>query len=257
MTAQTPSIHEVCERLEMAERQNRRLTRTELIILLALVSWLTMGLVQSSKTVEANESILKDANGLVRARLQVTKSGPDLAMLDGKGSPIVSLGATSWGGALLTLQDGFQDSVSVGAAMGVPHLKISGTRNGTLFLSVTNGKPTLLFNGQPEPTSDGKISNQSGVLITADEEGPNLRLLDKEGFATEIGRAELTTLRSGKKEKTSAASVVLFGKDGRYFGRHPNGGGPSDNFFGGRACPGFCVCVEWRRACCWCIHRVS
>jgi hypothetical protein len=51
------------------------------------------------------------------------------------------------------------------------------------------------------------------VFIHATSEGPSLQLSDKEGFQAELGASSLVTLKTGETHRTSAASVVLFGKD--------------------------------------------
>lgn len=43
--------------------------------------------------------------------------------------------------------------------------------------------------------------------------GPQLSLEDKEGYSTEIGRTDLVVTKTGRKEQTPAASVVLFDKE--------------------------------------------
>lgn len=43
--------------------------------------------------------------------------------------------------------------------------------------------------------------------------GPSLELEDNEGFSTILGRSDLVENRTGRKERTPAASLVLFDKD--------------------------------------------
>jgi hypothetical protein len=45
------------------------------------------------------------------------------------------------------------------------------------------------------------------------DSGPYISLLDKQNYMTVIGSADLVTPSTGETHKTSAASVVLFGKD--------------------------------------------
>jgi hypothetical protein len=45
------------------------------------------------------------------------------------------------------------------------------------------------------------------------EDGPNLDLKDNEGYSTILGRTDLVASSSGRKQRTPAASLVLFGKD--------------------------------------------
>jgi hypothetical protein len=50
--------------------------------------------------------------------------------------------------------------------------------------------------------------------LDLDTSGPRLELSDKQGFSTVIGDSELEKPRTGEKRKSSAASIVLYGKDG-------------------------------------------
>ena len=51
------------------------------------------------------------------------------------------------------------------------------------------------------------------VFIRATSEGPSLQLIDKEGFQAALGMSSLATIKTGEKRRSSAASVILFGKD--------------------------------------------
>jgi hypothetical protein len=58
------------------------------------------------------------------------------------------------------------------------------------------------------------MSGEAGVFrINLDEGGPSLELNDNEGYSTTLGSTDLVALTSGRKERTAAASLVLFGKD--------------------------------------------
>lgn len=51
------------------------------------------------------------------------------------------------------------------------------------------------------------------IFISASSEGPLIQVIDKEGFETALGVMDLQTIKTGSKNQTSAASVILFGKD--------------------------------------------
>jgi hypothetical protein len=57
--------------------------------------------------------------------------------------------------------------------------------------------------------STGKLR----VALVAPLGGPSMKLEDEGGFSAVIGSTDLLTPRTGRKESTSAASLVLFGKD--------------------------------------------
>jgi hypothetical protein len=51
--------------------------------------------------------------------------------------------------------------------------------------------------------------------------GPRLELRDKQGFSAVLGNTSLVVPRTGKTENTSAASLVLFDKDGKVLSSAP------------------------------------
>ena len=67
---------------------------------------------------------------------------------------------------------------------------------------------TILFPGNLVVGEKGK----GNVNISASE-GPSLNLFDMDGFGTTLGATSLVTTKTGESHKTSAASVVLIGKD--------------------------------------------
>ena len=60
-------------------------------------------------------------------------------------------------------------------------------------------------------TSTGK----SRVSLGLTSMGPFIVANDSEGFSAELGSTSLVTTRTGEQHKSSAASLVLFGKDGK------------------------------------------
>jgi hypothetical protein len=55
--------------------------------------------------------------------------------------------------------------------------------------------------------------NGKDLVYISTSEGPSVRLIDKEGFQAALGTSPLVTMKTGETHQTSAASVVLFGKD--------------------------------------------
>lgn len=45
--------------------------------------------------------------------------------------------------------------------------------------------------------------------------GPQLKINDRDGFSSVLGNTSLVTPETGKRETTSAASLILFGSDGK------------------------------------------
>ena len=91
MMTQTSDWSVVMERLEKLEKQNRGLKQAGAVALIVVAAILLMGQAATKKTVEANEFILKDASGKVRAKLFM-KEGPDLVFYDSNGKDLAWLG---------------------------------------------------------------------------------------------------------------------------------------------------------------------
>jgi len=51
------------------------------------------------------------------------------------------------------------------------------------------------------------------IALNHEAGGPNLTIDDNEGYSTVLGRPDLLLTKTGKREQTPAASLVLFDKD--------------------------------------------
>jgi hypothetical protein len=195
MDAQT-DVKSLYERVEHLEKQNRCMKRTGAVAVLSAVVLLVSGQakVDTKKTVEANEFILKDANGVVRAKLGMgvallTKNGPGLVLYDERG----------------------QERASVATWEEQAKIYLSGGS------SITSPSSSM-WAGMPGKDGAGVgITGPSGVvrmnLDGAVIGGPQIGLQDKEGYETHIGKTDLVVTKTGKTEQTSAASVVMFDKE--------------------------------------------
>jgi hypothetical protein len=78
---------ELGNRISKLESQNRRLRRIGAATPVVLTLLVIMGEASSRRTVEANEFVLRDGNGNVRARLSMNESfsTPEMVLLDEKG----------------------------------------------------------------------------------------------------------------------------------------------------------------------------
>jgi hypothetical protein len=56
---------------------------------------------------------------------------------------------------------------------------------------------------------------KNGLDLRATADGPSLTLADSQGYSAVIGSSKLITTRTGEQHRTSAASLALFGKDGK------------------------------------------
>jgi len=144
-------------------------------------------------TVEAQSFVLKDANGHVRAELALMGSTPSLKFRDESGSALVtlSLNTDAPAGPLLLLSDP-QHHASVALSV------------------LENAGPQLSLAGERPD-----IQLRMGVA----PDGTSLELSDKDGFTTSIGNGVLA--KNGQAKKTSAASIVLFGKDRKVLWSQP------------------------------------
>jgi hypothetical protein len=193
-------------RVERLEKQNRRLKQGALAFMLAIAS---VGLMAQTKqkpstptsgqkpkpraaaptptgptAVEAQAFILKDSNGHVRAELGLTGSTPSLKFKDENGSALVTLALNSDapGGPMLLLSDP-QHHASVALSV------------------LEHAGPQLALTGER-----ADIQVHMGVA----PDGTTLELSDKDGFTTSIGNGVVA--KNGQAKQTSAASIVLYGK---------------------------------------------
>jgi hypothetical protein len=190
--------------VERLERENHRLKRGALALLLLVAS---VGLMAQTKptapsitqrrrppapapapagptAVEAQGFILKDANGHVRAELGLTGSSPSLKFKDENGSALVTLALNSDApsGPMLLLSDP-QHHASVALSV------------------LEHAGPQFSLTGER-----ADIQLRMGVA----PDGTTLELSDKDGFTTSIGNGVVP--KSGQAKQTSAASIVLYGK---------------------------------------------
>lgn len=98
----TPMIPILLERLEVLERSNRRLKLGGLVLLVTLAAIGVMGQARPQlQTVEAQEFVVKDAGGVVRARLGASQSAASLSLFhEGGRVSLVALGGRGQGSHL-------------------------------------------------------------------------------------------------------------------------------------------------------------
>lgn len=189
MMPQTPDWKALTERLERVERGNRQLKRVGGILLAGAIGVVLMGQgFRLSRTVEADEFVVRDASGAVRGRLGVGElrlQGPG-----GKGQLL-----------LTSLPDG--GGVVIADADGKPRLGLAGSSDGAaLTLGATNGPWVNLSLGY------GRLPR----LLMTDEKG-NTRAA--------LGEVQIRMPRTGNVETRSVSSLVLFGPDGTAFWQTP------------------------------------
>jgi hypothetical protein len=193
MTSQEAAFEEIRGRLIRLERQNRRLKQMGAAALIVAASMILMGQASQKKTVEANEFILRDNSGKVRASLslKLNTSIAQLVLFDSEGTPRAQLdsGVAAFGGNLSLTDAHGKDRVMV-SAMDL------GDRKMTLVLDPVS----VGFNDSEGNPKAAFASNQ-------------LYLSDSQGFSAQMGVSNLVTPHTGETHQTSAASLVLFDKD--------------------------------------------
>jgi hypothetical protein len=190
-------LREIIARLENVEKQNRNLKRGGMVAALLVAMMFVMGQARSNKTIEAEEFVLKGADGKMWAALQLNEvepteiggaklpggPAPSLVFYGSKGETRALLGATPSFSRLLLYDFAETPRVTLG--------------------NLGRNLPTLQLD------SDG--GNTAQLLVSQD--GPYLNMVDKEGFESTVGSSSNVTVKTGETHRRSAASVVLIGKD--------------------------------------------
>jgi hypothetical protein len=188
MDSHLSDFEDLLDRLARLEKQNRRFKLLAVATLVGVTLLLVMGQASPKKTVEANEFILRDDSGNIRARLFMAAKQTTKLTIEGKSVPatrnptptLALYGEKQEAKAWLNDQVvGFNSSQGdyVNAMLGMG------------LLALTSGDSTVAV--QP----------------------PTIRMTDAQGFSAVLGETELQTTHTGETQKTSAASLVLFDKD--------------------------------------------
>jgi hypothetical protein len=177
--------NDIIHRLEKLETENRRMKKIGIVAGIVVSMFIVGGQAKTARVVEANEFRLVDASGKVRGKFSTNDAGQ----------------------TLLTLTDSTEQ---ISASLG------TGTEGSSLVLSAMNintwvhlSTPKGIFGGLHMIGPGGKLD----VTLDDSNGGPNLSVEDKEGYSSVIGRSDLVLTKTGKKEQTPAASLVLFNKD--------------------------------------------
>jgi len=192
---------DVNARLKKLEKENRRIKKMGIVTVVFASVLFISGQARTNKIVEANEFILKDGNGKARARLSMFAPFRD---------------PDSAASAENTLMQKDIPNLSCYDAEGHPRIFIAAFQEESrIYLS--DSQQTMhsaMWAGSEATSGAGASITGPGELfrVTLDTfiEGPQLVLEDKGGYSTVIGRTELVVPRTGNKEQTPAASVVLF-----------------------------------------------
>jgi hypothetical protein len=176
------SLHDRVVRLE---NQNRRLKQLGVAALFGAALFLLVAQAPTKKTVEANEFILRDDGGNIRARLFVTEKTTTTMTIPGMTSP----------------------------------MPVTMNPKPTLVLYDDKGQVGGMLEDDSIAFLKSHVSLMGGVLTIGDQTSGvvvsrySVDLFDEQGFAATLGRKALTTPRTGETQLTSAASLILFDKN--------------------------------------------
>jgi hypothetical protein len=186
-----PDLMSLHARISRLERQNRRMKIAGAIAMVLAASIVVMGQAATAKVVTANEFVLKDADGKVRVQIGMGldfmhKDGPAIVLFDARNDSRIILATSEEQAGIV---------VNSPLARASSQMWAASPAKGNSGLGVTG--PAGVFR-----------VNLNGPL----DEGPLVAIEDKEGYSTHIGRSDLVT-KTGREEKTPAASIILFNKD--------------------------------------------
>lgn len=165
MTSTAPEVSALTERIEKLEKQNRKFKQAGAVALVLVASLLLMGQAAQKKTVEANEFILRDNDGKIRARLRMVEDqegvrnpqlkglqNPQLEFFDENQKSRASVG-TNRTGADFTLRNG---DGQIAAMLFTEFGAVGGSQSGLVL------------------ESPGRTARQE--FYTDDKHGPDIRL---------------------------------------------------------------------------------
>jgi hypothetical protein len=190
MTPLTQDMQAVFERLEKLERQNRWLKRVGVLALVGVGAGLFIGY---TKLTQFNESLGHPVGRIIAPNTIVagTIQARDLELRDPNEHCLAHLYSFK-GEPKLELMDA---NGNVRAGLGV--------FRETAYVDVLGVDP------------------KSSTELTVSRDGPSLSVSDQKGFSSIVGVTDLENVHTGETYKTSAASLVIFGKKGKVIWHAP------------------------------------
>jgi hypothetical protein len=247
MSVDAPELRDLRTRVEHLEKQNRRLKRAGLAVVVLVGSAAALGAAYARPAVPqkivAHEFDVVDSSGRVRMRLDrvslnlLNETGrPAIALINatngsglefygmrnekmGKFSfPVSRMQLNSWG-----LQFADKDGNTAISLGGVnlgkgdspkAELQLNG-ESPSISLFDPHGKANIGLAFLSDEPIIG-LSDAQGyprILMSLPSGQPSISLRDAQGFSMDLGSTDKTNARTGTTERTSAASIVMFGKD--------------------------------------------
>jgi len=202
------SLEQLTNRIAKLEAQNRRLKKAGIAVFVVVAAVISTGQAKTDRVVDANQFILRDASGTARASLKMENNdSPTLRFYDPKGLITAELAGNDY--PALVLQ-GPQSS---------PEVLLTSTKETSGVIVFDKGGREQANLSVSKGKARSHLSHMDGdaaITLNVDEpDGPSLVVADDAGFSATLGKSEVVTTKTGRSEKTSAASLVLFGKDGK------------------------------------------
>jgi hypothetical protein len=244
MNNQPLDIEGIFTRIERLEKENKRLKRISIAILLIGSVVVLMAQVKApvqqqldagwekrvvkAGTIQAGRIELITPKGELRAALGTVFGGSELNMFDGDGKARISLSTQAGPGLYvgsLRVTDGHFDWLHSGK------LNVQLTSENLTLASDTGQRAMLapqvfLIEDRKQRIAMGVSTPDVGspagfafVNVLADE--ASVRVGRTDSYYTQIGTTELVTPTSGESHKTSPASLVLFNDKGSAIWRAP------------------------------------
>ena len=157
------------KKVERLERENLRLKRIGISLIIVAVAALTMGQSQSTKTVEANAFVLRGPDGSVRAKLDSNKSSTELVFLNDAGQSRLAITASQEGEGLEMMSDSGELLATMSAAL-QKGPQLSPTTSTIAVLGSLPG-PGVIMNAS-KAIATVRVADQSGHRVWAASSQP-------------------------------------------------------------------------------------
>jgi hypothetical protein len=192
MTSQTANENyaALLGRLKKLERENRKMKRFGALVVVVIAVLVLTGQAGKNRALDADSLVIRDANGRVRIELGIgDDTSPTLRMYGGSDSKNASL-------SLRSSQKGSTLS----------------------FMTLPSGVPFLILSSEGEDGPSLLLQDRTGGAAI---QPASVNTWDNDKFSSYVGRTGTVDTKTGSNTKSSAASLTLFGKDGKVIWRAP------------------------------------
>ena len=197
MTTDILELQAILHRIETIETQIRHLKRAAFVCALAAIALFGACGLRSRDAVEAERFAVRDKQGRVRVEIAMSydfpNGNPVIRLLDEKGKELTTLGA-----GVLEIRD---EKGTVGATLLDDTLQFGKGGAAARLEGGEHGGMLWLF-GSP-----------AGGNILLNSDLSSIEVSDSQGYRADLGKSNLFTDKTGQTRQTSAASLVMSGKD--------------------------------------------